>query len=495
MKRIFFLFIFIIIIAFNLLVYIEKKPLIHEEPRRAIIAQEMLISGNYIVPTVFSVPYLKKPPLHNWAIALLSLKDKVVTNFADRFPSVLSLLLMGILMLIFIKDKEIAFISSLVVMSNYLMLYSYGNKSEPDMMLTLFTFLSFLFYIKGVDNLKYIFISSFFMGCGILTKGVSPLFFYPGIILFILFKKEEKFRLLKYLGVHFIFSLVLPLVWIILYYFNGDISNLLRGLNQQATDRAKGGMLEILKHFTFFPFMIFVALLPWSFLLFFYKSFNKDNKDDLYNAALFCFLASFLILAILPGGRGRYFMPAVPYFAIVIGYWIRDLKMNFVKYENKIFVIFTALFLISVGWCLYTASYLQLLIITLIFLIVYLFYKYYKGSLIYEIALLNLVIFTLYIHTYDYYKVLYYYNYKEAAKKVVENIGTDLPLIVGEHWAMQLLFNYERITGKLVYDEKINRFDEYIYMSSKDNIQCDKIYEINYSKKSAPWLYFYRCQK
>src|SRR3977135_4056780 len=42
----------------------------HEEPRRALPALHMLASGDWLVPRVGSDPYLRKPPLLNWAIAL-----------------------------------------------------------------------------------------------------------------------------------------------------------------------------------------------------------------------------------------------------------------------------------------------------------------------------------------------------------------------------------------------------------------------------------------
>ena len=43
-------------------------PLSFEEPRRGVVALEMIISGNYIVPTINGELYLNKPPIHNWSI-------------------------------------------------------------------------------------------------------------------------------------------------------------------------------------------------------------------------------------------------------------------------------------------------------------------------------------------------------------------------------------------------------------------------------------------
>ena len=49
---------------------IRSNPARWEEPRRCLVAMEMIASGDYIVPTVMGETYLKKPPLYNWLIAL-----------------------------------------------------------------------------------------------------------------------------------------------------------------------------------------------------------------------------------------------------------------------------------------------------------------------------------------------------------------------------------------------------------------------------------------
>src|ERR1700724_4757758 len=61
----------------------------HEEPRRALPAVHMLASGDWLVPRVGEVPYLRKPPLLNWAIALSCKLSGAVSEWAVRFPSVL----------------------------------------------------------------------------------------------------------------------------------------------------------------------------------------------------------------------------------------------------------------------------------------------------------------------------------------------------------------------------------------------------------------------
>jgi 4-amino-4-deoxy-L-arabinose transferase-like glycosyltransferase len=70
-----------------------------EEIRRIMPGVNMLQSGDWIVPRFNGEPYLRKPPLVNWAIAL-SIKTLGVRNeWTVRLPSVLAMLAMALVML------------------------------------------------------------------------------------------------------------------------------------------------------------------------------------------------------------------------------------------------------------------------------------------------------------------------------------------------------------------------------------------------------------
>jgi len=51
---------------------ISANPLTWEEPRRCLVALEMIYRGDYIVPHVLGEPYRNKPPLLNWLIVLFA---------------------------------------------------------------------------------------------------------------------------------------------------------------------------------------------------------------------------------------------------------------------------------------------------------------------------------------------------------------------------------------------------------------------------------------
>ena len=58
-------------LAVSLFLNIGTRELTQEEPRRALVALEMELSGNYIVPTLNGEIYYIKPPLYNWVLAAL----------------------------------------------------------------------------------------------------------------------------------------------------------------------------------------------------------------------------------------------------------------------------------------------------------------------------------------------------------------------------------------------------------------------------------------
>src|SRR5438105_2841240 len=69
---------------------LDAAELWRTESLRAIIAQQMLESGNWIVPTLYGEPLFTKPPGMYIAIALCSLPFGHVTEFSARLPSALA---------------------------------------------------------------------------------------------------------------------------------------------------------------------------------------------------------------------------------------------------------------------------------------------------------------------------------------------------------------------------------------------------------------------
>ena len=63
-----------------------------DEPRRALVALEMILSNDYVTPTLNGARYFNKPPLYNWIIAGSYHLFGNYSSFALRFPMLVVLL-------------------------------------------------------------------------------------------------------------------------------------------------------------------------------------------------------------------------------------------------------------------------------------------------------------------------------------------------------------------------------------------------------------------
>ncbi len=80
--------------------WLGSTALVHEETRRAVIARNMMESGEYLVPELAERIYLAKPPAFNWMIAAASAPGAEVTEFSARLPSVVALGLTAVFMVV-----------------------------------------------------------------------------------------------------------------------------------------------------------------------------------------------------------------------------------------------------------------------------------------------------------------------------------------------------------------------------------------------------------
>ena len=70
-----------------------KMQMIDDEGIRALVAVEMMNSGEYLTPTLGGDLYLKKPPLFNWFIVGSYKLFGEVNEWSLRFPTICFLLI------------------------------------------------------------------------------------------------------------------------------------------------------------------------------------------------------------------------------------------------------------------------------------------------------------------------------------------------------------------------------------------------------------------
>ncbi|MCX8110718.1 MAG: glycosyltransferase family 39 protein [Syntrophorhabdaceae bacterium] len=353
------------------------------EGRWAVIAREMMESGNYFLPTINGMVYFDKPLLSYWVIIPFSLKSGV-TESAVRMPSALSGILACIIVFLIGKrlfDSKTGFISGILLLTTVMFLF-WARHGSADMFNLLFIWIMFLFFTTGgiegrFLNLMAIYIagaiSSFFKG----PAGASVVFFsicfYSFILLLInlqqrgLFYKNVKEEFLKQfrwvaswrgmtsisIGVGVFFILLFLPVWItgswesVRLMWRENIERFFRPFDHIEPAYA------YIKH-------IAVFTLPWTILVA-ASFFRIKNLWREWSGRYIILVSSGIFIFFLLSGsrRSYYILPLIPGLMIIVGKMIKDWLEGTSSYVLKAASILSAL-LISLSGIALAYAYLKM---------------------------------------------------------------------------------------------------------------------------------------
>jgi 4-amino-4-deoxy-L-arabinose transferase-like glycosyltransferase len=262
---------------------IGAYPLFLEEPRRALIALEMLLNDNLLVPTEFGEYYYRKPPVWNWMI-ILGYKLFGFNEFAVRVFGILSYLIQGALILwtgskyVSRRFGHLSALLFLTVVNG--LFYMTGVPGEIDLFYSLVTFLMFVAIFHFYEKEKYLLLFAVtyaLTAVGVLTKGI-PSFAFTALTLLAVSIDRRKFKLLfswqHFAGIGLLAIILFAYFYayhqhhdVVSYFFAEDNS-----LFAQSADKSflGSGIVEIAKHFIGFPFGIIANLMPAMLILVFF---------------------------------------------------------------------------------------------------------------------------------------------------------------------------------------------------------------------------------
>jgi 4-amino-4-deoxy-L-arabinose transferase-like glycosyltransferase len=324
-----------VILSFNLWIRSLEN---HDYLRYAEIVREMIRSGDWVVPHLNGRIYVDKPPLTFWLIALPSSMYGTVTPLFGRLPSALSAWVAVIVVFFWARRLYGSTLSGLVsagvLLSSYQFFFQ-ARMAKTDMPLCLFILLSLYFFYLGYDRefgrdsgresgpkfrgrAPLCFgLSFFFMGLGLLTKGPFGLMIpFPVIVAYLL--KERRVRLLisgRFLLGYLILGLtVLP--WVLLFVERV-------GLDRSITLMKESRALSRLAPAYFYFVQIWLQFFPWSLLIPVLGFYTWRHRRSLWRSEqsflLLWFGILFLLLTFFKVRVSRYFLPALPPLAMMIG--------------------------------------------------------------------------------------------------------------------------------------------------------------------------------
>jgi len=172
-----------LLVIAGLTVNLGVLPLQFEEPRRTLVALEMLLRGDYVVLTTHGELYFNKPPLFNWVlIALLRLFGSGEA-WVFRLATVASMLGLGLALWCVARRhlggptalRATAFLLTFTTLLFYGSLYA-----EPDVFFALLVALQALaiFAFEQAGRPLPLFVVSYLLAAlGVLTKGLPSIVF------------------------------------------------------------------------------------------------------------------------------------------------------------------------------------------------------------------------------------------------------------------------------------------------------------------------------
>lgn len=316
--------------------HLDLQPLMLEEPRRALVAMEMTANDNWWVPTLFGELYYNKPPVFNW---LLLLSIQVFGDFEEwilRFPTVLSLLLMGGLTYLAGRryiDHRYGWLAALLIVCSVDFLFYFSMLAEIDLFYSLVSFAAILavFHFFQANRPYALFLSVYALtAVGFLTKGL-PSILFTGItlVIYLGYKRAWKwfFSVAHLTGVVLFFAITGAYFYKYAQY--EDPLPFLLNMWYASSNRSVLGesWLKLPVHLLSFPLDTLKNVLPATLLLVFglqKKWWRQLWQQEFLRFSVLAFTANFLVYWISPGSRQRYLYMLFPFLIFIFTFLYRQ---------------------------------------------------------------------------------------------------------------------------------------------------------------------------
>src|SRR5271165_6302746 len=315
----------------------------HEEPRRALPGIHMLASGDWLVPRVGSEPYLRKPPLLNWTIALSCKLAGGVSELAVRLPSVLATMMLSVAIFGIAGPRWLGrrggLVAAIFFLANFTMIET-GRLAELEALYVSLTGIALILWMTSWRNetgpWQLWLLPAPFLALGMLTKGPTHLIFYYGVILPVLVFAQDT-RSLRH-PAHF-FSLVLILgaliCWAIPCSLAVSSHNPIGVWRFWWGELASRASAESGEHFRLWIWLLngpqtLKNFLPWTLML--PLLWRKETVAQLagaadsgprelalFRGARWGMVATSLLMILLPNGSPRYIYPLIVVPCLLLG--------------------------------------------------------------------------------------------------------------------------------------------------------------------------------
>ena len=302
-----------------------------EEPRRATVAREMIETGDWIVPRQQGTLFLSRPPLQNWLIALSAKMFGGFNNVSVRLPGVLAVLATALLLYGVTRQfvGGAGALAAAVAYTTMIQVLELGQLAETETLFTLLVSGSLLLWILGHATgwhpATTWCVAYTFVGLGTLTKGPqAPVYFGATVGMYLLLARDWRYAFTRWhlLGIAQAAGIVAA--WQIPYtmsvgweatrhIYQGDVAMRFEDTRWST----------VFKHLAIYPGEVLVCTCPWSLLLLafihrgLWQSLGRARPYVIFMCVAIA--VTFPTCWLVPGARGRYYMPLYPCLAALVG--------------------------------------------------------------------------------------------------------------------------------------------------------------------------------
>ncbi len=338
-----------------------------DEPRYALVAREMLHSGDWVVLQRNGEVYREKPPLLFWAIAAISAPLGDVNEITARAPSILAALLT--LLLTYDLARRMfgphAGLWSAMVLATTFRFWWQSNTGQIDMLLTACTTLSLYALWRWHESRQAQWPVAYHAGTALalLAKGPPALIFtLLGAVVSLWGRRDERRGLRLWLGVPL--SIAPVAAW---FYFSrqtgtGDVGGEVSGtFARQIMGRIFSGVshsqppwyyLKVLP-IEWFPWIL---LLPWTIAY----TWRTRREGPAVRLLLAWILPALIFFHIIVEKRALYLLPMYPALAILVARSLLALldegRYGWLRATAMAWVVFVAANVVSTFMVDYTAA-------------------------------------------------------------------------------------------------------------------------------------------
>ncbi len=334
-----------------------------DEGKHAVTSKEMVLSGDWITPTLYGENFYDKPILFNW-LAALSFLVFGFTEFAARFPA--AILGLGCVVVTYLLGRKMfgpttGFLGGMILTTSG-MFIALSRSVVHDIALVFFMTLALFFFYLGYTSepRRKTWLLLFYASLGFAVLAKGPLgVLLPGLIIGLLLLLKGRLSFLKEMemGWGVLVFLIVAAPWYVLISLNNSDyagyffieNNIMRFLSSKA--------LHAGPFYFYFPILL-GGFSPWSFFLpLAFIHAVRGGWKGMNDGTLFLILwfsVTFLFFSVASSKGNAYLLPLFPAASLLVGILWRELFEAPTPWLRKGFIyFFLPLVLTLVGGLIY----------------------------------------------------------------------------------------------------------------------------------------------